>query len=141
MKKFIIILITLIPLHNLYCQIKNVKWKGKCTGTFWVERRPNHNNHDSILIFGTIKRVDINVETDPYGYIIIGNKQYKADREGNFIFKIKPGKYSIFAKNLYTYGLNVNPMDFVLGVSYEFRFYLKALPAEGDFLDKETQMK
>ncbi|MBA3673731.1 MAG: hypothetical protein H0W75_02035 [Chitinophagaceae bacterium] len=132
MKKLILLLIGLTIFQLSFSQKNTLKKQACNKGTYWLYRNYDKKNPDSIRVFGSIRRVNKNLESDPYGYLLINKIKYKADKDGKFDFKIKPGKYSVYAKNPFTYGIITEIIKFDIGVFYEFSFYLNQLPPIAD---------
>ena len=122
----------MLPVQYIFSQIKIGNKNGECDGIYWLDKYSDHANPDSIRVVGSLKTVYSEVLTAPNGYIKINDKRYYADTSGNVDFKIKPGKYSVYAENIYSYGISTNIIEFVSGTAYQFFSYLKPLPPFAD---------
>lgn len=126
-------LIIIIAFQSCLSQKNIYKTYENNTGMYWQGTQYDNKIKDSVRIVGFIKAVQ-GKELFPgrFANLIIDQKEFKADSCGNFDIKLKKGKYSIFAKHPYTYGLTTDIMIFKEGLKYEFVFYLRALPPTAD---------
>ncbi len=112
--------------HSTSGQVKTVK-KEDCKGTYSLSFGADKKKSDSVHISGSITAIQRDeLFKNPYCYLKINGIKYNADKDGNFDFKIKPGKYSVYARNPHTYGLTTSPINFLIGNTYFFNFYLLA---------------
>lgn len=123
--KYIISLLTFFFIAFNCLAQKKVPIKEDCKGTYSLFFGVDKKTSDSVHIYGFIRAIQgEEFFKNPYCYLKINGIEYNADKEGNFDFKIKPGKYSVYARNPHTYGLTINPIKFLKGYTYRFNFYL-----------------